>query len=70
MYDRSRLRRDVIILLIGAAIGALFGVIVAYPEILASTRENAVRIEANRVQIEQLWDAHEIRHEGPDPDGG
>ena len=57
-------------LLIGAAIGALFGILVAYPEMLASSRENAARIENNEKQIKLLWEAHQVQHETATPDGG
>ena len=57
-----------VILLVGAAIGVLFGVLVAYPEMLASSRENKARIDSNEKQIERLWDAHEIWHKTPSPD--
>ncbi len=56
-------------LLVGAAVGVLFGILVAYPELLANSRENAARIESNREQIELLWGAHQIRHETVTPDG-
>ena len=59
----SRIPRDIAMLLIGAAIGTLFGILVAYPEMLASTRENAVSIESNKQQIEMLWEAHTIEHQ-------
>ena len=57
-------------LIVGAAIAALFGILVAYPEILASSRENAARIEANQKQLELLWEAHQIQHEATVPNGG
>ena len=57
-------------LLIGAAIAAFFGILVAYPQILASSRENAVRIEANEKQFERLWEVHEVQHKTQTPDGG
>ena len=66
----SSVRRDVIALLIGAAIGALFGILVAYPEMLASTRENAAHIKANEHQIQLLWNAHSIEHPTLAPDEG
>jgi hypothetical protein len=66
MFNGQNIRREVIILLIGAAIGVLFGVLVAYPEMLANTRENAARIESNEKQIERLWEAHEISHSPPE----
>ena len=65
----SRIPRDIAMLLIGAAIGTLFGILVAYPEMLASTRENAVGIESNKQQIELLWEAHTIEHQLSDVDG-
>ena len=65
----SNVRRDIIVLLIGAAIGTLFGILVAYPEMLASPRENAARIKANEHQIQLLWDAHSIEHTTLTPDG-
>ena len=57
-------------LLIGASIAAFFGILVAYPQILANSRENAVRIESNEKQIERLWEAHEIQHKTPTPNRG
>ena len=69
MKDTPRIRRDVVLLLIGAAVGVLFGILVAYPEILSTTRENAARIEANEKQIERLLAAHEIQHRNLDSDG-
>ena len=69
MINRQTIGRDVLILLIGAAIGALFGILVAYPQILASTRENAARIELNEKRIEMLMEAHEIRHITPTAQG-
>ena len=66
----SRIRRDVLLLLIGAAMGTLFGILVAYPEMLASTRENAARIDANQQQIEVLQDVHPIQHKSPISDEG
>ena len=65
MLDRSRLGRDLIMLIVGAVVAALFAIVVAYPEILAKSRENAVLIEANKEQIELLWGAHNVKHEGP-----
>ncbi len=70
MNDFPRLRRDVLMVLIGATIAALFGILVAYPQLLATTRENTVRIESNEKQIERLWEAHEVRHKTPAFDGG
>ena len=64
------MRRDALMLLIGAAIGALFGILVAYPEMLASTRENAARIDNNDKQIDLLWQAHELQHKMETRDGG
>ena len=51
-----------LMLLIGAAIGVVFTIVVAYPSLLAESRENSARIEANKEQIERLWEAHEITH--------
>ena len=70
MYDRSRIGRDVIILLIGATVATIFAVLVAYPGLLADSRANTARIESNSVQIELLWEAHEIRHQPSTSDGG
>ena len=50
----SNVRRDIILRLIGGAIGTLFGILVAYPEMLASPWENAARIKANEHQIQLL----------------
>ena len=58
----ERIRRDILLLLVGAAIATIFAILVAYPEILASSRENAARIEANGKQIELLWEAHAVSH--------
>ena len=57
-------------LLIGAAIAAVFAILVAYPQMLADSRENAARIESNERQIERLWSAHEVGHKEQDTDGG
>ena len=70
MNDRSRIGRDALMLLIGAGIGALFGVFVAYPELVANSKENAARIESNERHIELLWEAHKIEHEPATTDGG
>ena len=70
MYDRSRIGRDVIILLIGATVATIFAVLVAYPGLLADSRANTARIESNSAQIELLWEAHEIRHRASTSDGG
>ena len=70
MRDRSRIGRDVMIILFGAAIGTLFTILVAYPELLANSRANSARIESNSAQIELLWEAHEIRHQPSTSDGG
>lgn len=69
MNDTPRIRRDVLMLLIGAAIATIFGILVAYPQILADSRENAANIESNKRQIERLWDAHEVWHKTPTSDG-
>ena len=69
MINGLSIRREILVLLIGAAIGVLFGVLVAYPEMLANSRENRARIESNEKQIEQLWDAHEISHKTPESGG-
>lgn len=65
----NRIPRDIAMLLIGAAIATIFGILVAYPEMLASTRENAVSIESNKQQIELLWEAHSIEHHGQGVEG-
>ena len=64
MLNRPSIRRDIVLILIGTAIGTLFGIFVAYPELLANSRENSARIEGNRSQIELLWEAHEVDHVG------
>ena len=69
MNDRPRIARDALMLLIGAGIGALFGVFVAYPELVANSKENAARIESNQSQIMLLWEAHRIEHETTSTDG-
>ncbi len=70
MNDKPGIVRDALMPLTGAAMAAAFGILVAYPAILANSRENAVRIEANQKQIEILWEAHGIRHEPATPNGG
>ena len=69
MLDRPRIGRDVLMILIGAALAALFGIVVAYPALLANTQENAARIDSNQRQIGRLLDAHDIGHEMPTPRG-
>lgn len=69
MNDGRGIRRDVVVLLIGAAIGVVFGILVAYPEMLASSRENSARIDNNEKQIELLWEAHQVQHEAPTQTG-
>ena len=69
MNSGRGIRRDAVVLLIGAAIGVVFGVFVAYPEMLASTRENAARIENNEKHIQLLWEAHQVHHETTTPTG-
>ena len=59
----SNLSREIIFLLIAAGIGVLFGILVAYPEMLAMPRENSARITSNEKRIESLWEAHQISHE-------
>lgn len=66
----SRFVRDLLMLLTGAAVGALFAVLIAYPELLGDVRENTARIEANQTQIALLWEAHQVEHEPTTPDGG
>lgn len=56
-------------LLIGAAIVAVFAIVVAYPAVLANTRENAARIDANESRVERLLDAHQIEHGTPTQNG-
>lgn len=70
MNDRLRIVRDVLMLLTGAAIGALFAVLIAYPELLGDVRENTARIESNQAQIALLWEAHHLDHEPTMSDGG
>ena len=70
MNDRPRIVRDIVVLAVGLTIGTLFGILVAYPAVLANSRENAARIEANQQQIELLWEAHPIGHETTTPKGG
>ncbi len=57
-------------LLVGAGVVAFFSILVAYPAVLANSRENTARIEANQRQIELLLEAHQLRHETPSPNGG
>ena len=59
----SNFRRDLVMILIGAVIAAVFGIVIAYPALLAESKENAARIESNRKQIELLWDAHQVSHD-------
>ena len=66
----SRIQRDVLLLLAGAAIGTLFGILVAYPQVMAAARENRAMIDSNQRQIELLWDAHQMTHLTPTPTGG
>ena len=61
--NRSRFGRDLVMLIVGAVVAALFAIVIAYPEILAKSRENAALIEANKEQIELLWGAHIVQHE-------
>ena len=43
---------------------------VAYPELLANSKENAARIAANEDKIALLWEAHRLEHEPAIPGGG
>ena len=70
MLDRGSIRRDLMMIFAGAAIGVLFGILVAYPQVLARSSENEARIESNKDQIELLWDAHQIQHVTPTAGGG
>lgn len=70
MNNRPRIGRDVLMLLIGAAIAAIFAVMVAYPELLANSKENVARIAANEDKIALLWEAHRLEHEPAIPGGG
>ena len=54
MLNKGSIGRDLLILFAGAAIGVLFGTLVAYPQVLARSGENAARIEANKDQLELL----------------
>ena len=65
LVNRSRFGRDLIMLIVGAVVAALFAIVIAYPEILAKSRENAALIEANKEQIELLWSAHSVQHDSP-----
>ena len=51
------------LLVIGTILGVLFSSIVLYTEIRERMAENGVRIEANKEQIERLWEAHQVSHE-------
>ena len=55
--------KNAALLVIGAGIGVVFGLLVAYPELVATPKENRAQIEANKAQIERLLDAHKISHE-------
>ncbi len=70
MFDRESIGRAIILLIIGAAVGTIFGLLIAYPALLAESRENAVRIEANKERIDLLWEAHYIQHDPPTRNGG
>ena len=70
MNYRSGMGRDLLMLLMGAAVGAFFAVLIAYPELLGDVRENTARIEANQTQIALLWEAHQLEHEPTMTDGG
>ena len=70
MDNSPRIVRDALMLVVGAAMAAVFGILVAYPAMLANSRENAARIEANQQQIELLWEAHQIQHETTSLNGG
>jgi hypothetical protein len=50
---------------VGAAIATIFAILVAYPEVLAKSRENSALISSNEEQIELLWNAHSIVHLEP-----
>ena len=63
MFDKESLGRAIILLIIGAAVGTIFGLLIAYPALLAETRENSARIEANKERVELLWEAHYIHHD-------
>ena len=65
MRERSRLGRDVVMFVVGAAIATIFAILVAYPEVLAKSRENSALISSNEEQIELLWNAHSIVHLEP-----
>ena len=70
MFSKESIGRELLFLFIGAALAVLFGIIVAYPEMLANSRENAARIEYNRQQIEFLLEVHTIEHETSSVAGG
>ena len=70
MFEKDSIGRSVLLLLIGAAITTIFWILIAYPTLLANSRENAVRIEVNEERIQLLWEAHYIRHDPPTRDGG
>ena len=70
MNYRSGIGRDLLMLMLGAAIAALFAVLIAYPELLGDVRENTARIESNQAQIALLWEAHHLDHEPTMTDGG
>ena len=70
MNYRSGIGRDLLMLMLGAAVGAFFAVLIAYPELLGGVRENSARIDANKAQIALLWEAHQVEHETTMTDGG
>ena len=70
MFEKDSIGRTVLLIFIGTLIGTIFGLLVAYPTLLADSRENAARIEANKERIDLLWEAHYIEHDPPTKDGG
>ena len=63
MTSLSHFWRNVLLLIIGAATATMFGVFVAYPELLSKPRENAAKIAALEKNVERLLEAHPLAHE-------
>ena len=51
------------LVLLGSLLGAFFTGVIVYGEIKEQFASNRVMIDANKSQIERLWDAHEIGHQ-------
>ena len=51
------------LVVLGALLGAFFTGIIVYGEVKEEFAKNRTMIDANKVQIDRLWDAHDIGHE-------